>query len=242
MSRWSTVLRVAHVPTRSQHVRVVRPRWHMQMDRHATRVSLVSLIVSTKIQKITNSFNHLIIKIKKVKMWTNLVSRAHSSQTVDSHDCDRSQSGRAVSSRVRWPRRCSPTLRSPNVICWHRRWWHFSRHGRTIRTNNLFFFSLFSSDFHLFFVFFLKKIRGLFACFTPPEIDLPPPPPPSQAPPNMLPGLPGPYCPPFSSAKRITSCQYDSTGQHLLLSYHSNQIYLLDWKVNLVKTNYVNKL
>lgn len=96
-------------------------------------------------------------------MWTNLVSRAHSSQTADSHDCDRSQSGRALSPRMRRSRRCSPTLRSSNAICWHRRWWHFSRHGRTIRTWSPFLsLSLFSLFYEWFS--FLYCLGSWFVC------------------------------------------------------------------------------
>lgn len=72
-----------------------------------------------------------------------------------------------------------------------------------------------------------QSVRGLFACFSPPEAE--------RATATMTSSssfeMPSPTCAPFSNNKRITSVQYDGTGQHLLVSYHTNKIYLLDWRV-----------
>ena len=66
------------------------------------------------------------------------------------------------------------------------------------------------------------KVRGLFACFSPPDTGNTP----------VAADIPNPTSPPFSNNKRITSVQYDRRGEYLLASYHTNTIYLLDWKVH----------
>jgi WD40 repeat protein len=58
------------------------------------------------------------------------------------------------------------------------------------------------------------SIHGLFASFSPSgEVA-------TSTPTNTL------------NSKRITSVQYDTSGEHILASYQSDSIYLLDWRVN----------
>lgn len=76
-----------------------------------------------------------------------------------------------------------------------------------------------------------KCVNGLFACFTPPSRDYLDSA--GDAPATAIPtgGKDSLSNIPFVNNKRITSVQYDRTGTHLLVSYHPNKIYLLDWRV-----------
>lgn len=68
-----------------------------------------------------------------------------------------------------------------------------------------------------------QSVSGMFACFSAPEAEQP----------AGLGDLPSAATnlPPFVNNKRVTSVQYDNRGNDLLVSYHSNNIYLLDWRV-----------